>query len=301
VSRYRNLALPALLVVAGIVALLANLNIIQWGSLYRLLDLWPVVLVLVGIELMLRASVPRQIASALGIAAVVVAVAAGLAYVAVGPPVPVGQRSLDASGPVSGVTKANLDLSFGAAQLNVHGADLGETLYRVHVDYAGNKPQVSFDAASATLTVQDSNQGFRPFFAPGGRRHADVTLDQALPWAVNLSGGASRATLDLSGVRLSGLDVSGGADSVTATLGRPAGTVTINISGGASSVTIRRPAGVPVSIHASGGANSIRLDGQHRSSLGDLDVATGGYDTATDRYEIDVSGGASNVDVGTTG
>jgi hypothetical protein len=296
-SRYRNLALPALLVVAGSVALLANLNVIQWGSLYRLLDLWPLILILVGIELLLRASVPRPTATALGAAAVAVAVVGALVYVAYGPPVPLGQQSLDASRPASGVEKAALDVGFGAAEVKVDGADLGDTLYKVHIDYAGNKPEVSFDASSSTLSVQDSNRGFRPFFAPGGRRHAEISLSQAVTWAVNVSGGASRATLDLSQVKLSGVEVSGGANNVTATLGRPSGIVTINVSGGASSITIRRPQGVPVSLHASGGANSIKLDGQHRSSLGDLDVSTSGYASATDRYEINVSGGASSVDI----
>ena len=93
------------------------------------------------------------------------------------------------------------------------------------------------------------------------------------------------------------LNLSGGANNINITLGRPGGAVAINISGGASSVTIHRPAGVAVSLSASGGANSVRLDDRHLASFGDSTAQTAGYDTAADRYLIDVSGGASNVSV----
>jgi hypothetical protein len=298
-NRYRNLALPGVLVVAGIVALLANLNVIKWESLYRLFDLWPVILVLVGLELMLRTSLPRSTATAVVAAAVVVAIVGALVYVALGPPVPLGERSLDASHPVSGAEKATLDIGFGAADVTVHGASLGETLYRVHVDYAGQAPEVRYDESSHTLSVQDSNQGFR-LFAPGGRRTADIGLNQDLAWTVDVAGGATHATLDLVGLRLGELNVSGGANSVVAHLPKPSGTVSIGVSGGASNVTLDRPLGVPVKLHASGGVNSITVDGQHQSGLGDTDFSTRGYDAATDRYEIDVSGGASSVSVGTS-
>jgi len=119
----------------------------------------------------------------------------------------------------------------------------------------------------------------------------------SLPWSLDVSGGASHATFDLASARVSDLSVSGGANNVTITLGPPSGTVSIDVSGGASSVTIHRPSGVPAEVVASGGASSVRLDDQALGGFGDSQAKSPGYDSATDRYEVDVSGGASSVKV----
>jgi Domain of unknown function (DUF5668) len=296
-GRYRGLVLPGLLILVGAVALAANLNLIQWDALYRLLDLWPLVLVLVGVELVLRGLTSRRAAAAIGLVLVLLTAVGAIAYVSLAPPIPAGGQTLDSSEPVSELTAAALDLSFGAADVNVHGESLGGALFKSHIEYAGQKPDVSFDRSTGRLTIADNSQGFRFFFGPPGRRKIDLALEGSLPWSIDISGGASHVTLALGAVPVRALNLSGGANNITLTLGKPSGTVAIDVSGGASTVTIHRPAGVAASLTASGGANSVRLDDHHLASFGDSSAQTAGYDTATDRYAIDVSGGASNVSV----
>jgi Domain of unknown function (DUF5668)/N-terminal domain of toast_rack, DUF2154 len=296
-GRYRSLALPGLLILIGGFALAANLNLVRWDSLYRLVDLWPAILILIGVELVLRGVTSPRAASAIGLVLVVLTVIAAVAYVAVAPPLPGGSETLDTSAAVSGLEKASLDLSFGAAEVTVHGEALGDTLYKAHLEYAGPKPEVSLDRSSGTLTVQQAGQGFPFLFGPRGRRVIDLALNDSVPWSVSVAGGASHATLSLGSLRVTSLDLSGGANNVAITLGKPSGTVTVDISGGASSVTLHRPAGVAASVSASGGANSVRLDDQHLPSFGDGSAQTPGYDSAADRYQVDVSGGASNVSI----
>jgi Domain of unknown function (DUF5668)/N-terminal domain of toast_rack, DUF2154 len=296
-GRYRGLILPGLLILVGAVALAANLSLLQWDSLYRLLDLWPVVLVLIGAELVLRGLTSQRAASAIGLVLILLTAVGAIAYVAVAPPIPSGGQVLDSSEPVSELTTAALDLSFGAADVNIHGESLGDTLYRSHIEYGGRKPDVSIDRSSGTLTISDNSQGFRLFFGPPSRRRVDLALNSSVPWSINVSGGASHITLALGTVPVKDVSLSGGANNMTLTLGPPSGTVAVDVSGGASSVTIHRPAGVATSVNASGGANSVRLDDRHLAGFGDSSAQTPGYDTATERYAIDVSGGASNVSV----
>ncbi len=294
-GRYRSLVLPGLLILVGAVALAANLNLLQWDALYRLFDLWPVVLVLIGVELVLRGLTSQRIASTIGLALIVLTAVGAVAYVAVAPSIPAGGQTVDSSEPVSELTRAALDLSFGAADVNVHGESLGDTLFKSHIEYVGQKPDVSLDRSTGTLTISDSNQGFGLFFGPRSRRKIDLALDSSLPWSINVSGGAGHVTLALASVPVKDISLTGGANNITLTLGQPSGTVAVVVSGGASSVTIHRPAGVATSVHASGGANSVRLDNRHLASFGDASAQTAGYDSATDRYAIDVSGGASNI------
>jgi hypothetical protein len=296
-GRYRGLVLPGLLILFGAIALAANLNLLHWDSLYRLLDLWPVVLVLLGVELVLRGLTSRRVASAIGLVLIVLTGVGAIAYVAIAPPIPTGGQVLDSSEPVAELTAGALDLGFGAADVNIHGEALGDTLFKSHIEYAGQKPGVSFDRSSGTLTISDGNQGFGLFFGPRGRRKIDLAINSSVPWSIDVSGGASHVTLALAAVPVKAISLTGGANNITVALGQPSGTVAVDISGGASSVTIHRPAGVATSLHMSGGANSIRLDNQHLAGFGDDSAQTPGYDAATDRYAIDVSGGASNVSV----
>jgi hypothetical protein len=296
-GRYRGLVLPGLLILVGAIALAANLNLLHWDSLYRLLDLWPVVLVLIGVELVLRGLTSRRVASAVGLALIVLTAVGAIAYVAFAPPIPAGGQVLDSVEPISEVTTPTLDLSVGAADVSIHSESLGDTLFKSHIEYSGSKPDVSLDRSTGTLSISDSNQGFGFLFGPLGRRRIDVALNNTLPWSVDVSGGASHVTMALANDALKEVSLTGGANNITLTLGEPTGTVAVDVSGGASTVTIHRPAGIAVSVHASGGANSVRLDNQHLGGFGDASAQTTGYDSATARYAIDVSGGASNISV----
>jgi hypothetical protein len=295
-ARYRSLWLPALLILIGGVALAANLGVIRWGSLYRLLDLWPVLLILLGLELLLRGSADPRIASSAGLALVAVAVIGGIVYVAVSPPLPTG-GTLDSSQPVGSLSVASLSLGYGASDVKVHAEDLGDTLYRAHIVYTGSKPRVSLDTTTGELSIQDTSQGLSFLFGPNGRRSIDLAINSKLPWSLDVSGGASHATFDLASAQVKDIGVSGGANNVTLHLGQPSGTVAVDVSGGASTVSIDRPAGVPADVSVSGGASSVRLDNQHLGGFGDSEAKSPGYDSATDRYSISVSGGASNVSV----
>jgi hypothetical protein len=296
-SRHRGLVVPGLLILVGAIALAANLNLVRWDSLFRLLDLWPALLILIGAELVLRAAAPRRTAAAIGTLLVILAAAGAVVYMAAAPSIPGGAHVLDSTEPVGELSNASLDVAFGAADVNIHGAPLEGALFKSHIEYSGQKPGVSLDRSSSTLTIQDNQRGIGFLFGPHGKRTINLSLSDSLPWAISISGGASHANLALGTAKVSSLDVSGGANNITIALGRPMGKVAVNVSGGASSVTIHRPAGVATSVTASGGANSVRLDDKHLAGFGDSSAQTSGFDGAADRYEIDVSGGASNVSV----
>ncbi len=132
----------------------------------------------------------------------------------------------------------------------------------------------------------------------GSERPAEVELNARIPWDVEVRGGASRLVADLRGLRLGSLKVDGGANRLEVTLPAPSGTVALAILGGASNVTIRRPEGVATRLCVSGGATNLKLD--HRrigAAGGELDLRDGGYDGATDRYDVVITGGANNLSI----
>jgi hypothetical protein len=90
----------------------------------------------------------------------------------------------------------------------------------------------------------------------------------------------------------------GGAGRLDLALPEPSGTVTVVVLGGASNVAIRRPIGVAARLCVEGGATNLRLDDRRIGAAGGaLDLKSQGYDAATHRYDIAVTGGANNVGV----
>jgi hypothetical protein len=113
---------------------------------------------------------------------------------------------------------------------------------------------------------------------------------------VQVRGGASKLTADLRGLRLGSFDLEGGTNRLEVVLPRPLGHRGLAILGGASNVAVLRPEGVAARLCVSGGATNLKLDDRRIGAAGgELDLRDGGYDGATDRYEVVVTGGANNL------
>jgi hypothetical protein len=140
-------------------------------------------------------------------------------------------------------------------------------------------------------------------YSPGARLRAlatrrsrlGLTLDRRTPLAVEIEGGVSGLSADLSGLDLRELVISGGASHVTVDLPAPRGDLPVRIEGGASRVTVRRPVGVPVSVEIDGGATGLTIDDERLGPVGGR-VRT---DAAGDgpAIRLHVSGGASHLSV----
>jgi hypothetical protein len=129
-------------------------------------------------------------------------------------------------------------------------------------------------------------------------RLAEVALNARIPWDVEVRGGASGLVVDLHGLRLGSLSLAGGASRVEVVLPAPSGTVSVFILGGASNVTIRRPEGGAARLRVSGGATNLKFDDRRIGAAGgELDLRDRVYDSAADRYDVAVTGGANNVSI----
>ena len=129
-------------------------------------------------------------------------------------------------------------------------------------------------------------------------RLAEVELSARIPWDVEVRGGASRLLADLRGLRLGSLSVDGGAGRLEVVLPAPPDIVSVVILGGASNVAIRRPEGVAARLRVDGGATNLTFDDRHIGAAGgELDLRSGDYGGATDRYDIAVTGGANNLSI----
>jgi hypothetical protein len=68
-----------------------------------------------------------------------------------------------------------------------------------------------------------------------------------------------------------------------------------------SDVAIRRPSGTPIRVSVRGGASRLTLDTHQFGAVGgETRWETADFDQATDRYDLEISGGANGLTVGMT-
>ncbi|WP_345625698.1 hypothetical protein [Rugosimonospora acidiphila] len=196
------------------------------------------------------------------------------------------------SAPLDGRHEARLDLASGVTLVTVRGGDLGDRLYRITTpDGSGAVPRTTDQDGSVLVGLSG---------APGGGGPAAVTvlLSSRVTWQLRLAGGADQARLDLRGAPISGVDLASGVSSVELWLPRPSGTVTVREGGGASEFAVHAPAGVPVQVRVTGGAARASIDGVvHSGVSGNTVYPADGWNSATDRYELDAVGGLSQLSV----
>lgn len=294
-SGYRSFFWPGVLVLIGIVALLVNLGVIPADRLYELIDLWPLVLIVIGAEIIVRRTLAGTVATVVALAVVLVAVLGAAAYVAYSPN-PGETRTLDRSASLGDLKAASLEVDVGSATLRISSdTTLGGDLYRAHIQYSGREPAVDL-TGGGRLKISQRDSGF-PSLRPG-RFTMDLALNSSIPWSIVENSGAVSDTLNLADLNLQSLEINTGASRDDITLGTPSGAVPVRVNGGALTVHITRAGGVDASIHVSGGAVTLTADGNTYHAVGSASYSTPSQ--GTNRYAIEVNGGACTVTLDST-
>lgn len=287
--RTPSAAFPLVLIALGIVALLANAGYLSNVTTWRqVAQLWPVLLVLLGADLLLR---PRSMFAAVVVEIAIIA--AALAYLVLGPALP-GPNAVNA-GPFTsqesvlrtGASSLSLTLGYGAGDLTVRAGPTDAvlpTLVMVKSTHEDIDMQWNVGSTgSATVDVKAPNVNLP---VDGATRAWDVTLPSDMPVALTMNLGAGDFDVDLANVRLTEATINNGASNLQLALPKPTGNVSVTVSTGASSLDIRIPTGVAYRVRVTGALNSV--NGLQESA---------GYASAADRLTIGISAGVSSITI----
>jgi len=204
--------------------------------------------------------------------------------------------------PVGAVTIGRLVFLSGAPRISVRGDPSLTELYRAK--FAGPVPRMRVRGGVVTVTyprfgwfdwrAQIAGQKIEAS-AHWRRDTGEIALNCAIPWSIELRGGVSQWSADLRTVRLAAFELKGGASKFDLILPKPTGIVPIRIGGGMSRVSIERPSGTAMSLSIHGGAGELVVDTEVYRAAGHLSIKTPGAESAADRYDLEVSGGATKV------
>ncbi len=206
--------------------------------------------------------------------------------------------------PLGGVSTGRLIFLTGAPRITVKADTALTELYRA--DFAGPVPRMRVRGGVVTVAyprfgwidwrAQIAGQ-FIDASAHWQKDHGEILLNPAVPWAIELRGGVSSWTADLRGLRLESFELKGGASQIELILPAPVGIVPIRLIGGLNKMSIERPAGTATGLEIKGGIGEVVVDGETRRGAGRLSIQTPGADSAANRYEIEILGGAAKLSI----
>lgn len=300
----RGVFWPLLLIALGLVFLLQNYGLISGISWIAIASLWPLLLVLIGLDIAFARRWPLPT-----LAAEVLVIAGGLALAAsapnLGPGIFVFGRGdgvgvTDVTVPRGDATQLALTLNAGATRA-----------YRVS---GGAAALVEGHSANPDLRLRTLGTGARPevrvdqvtangFLHPAGAGDIQIRLASDVPTSLTINVGAGEFDIDLSDVRISDARVNIGASSMRFVVPKPSRNVDIRMNGGASNITITVPDDVEARIVTTGGFLSLRSDNARLGTGGATggcvgcgsSVETSGYGAARDRVTLTISAGATSI------
>jgi hypothetical protein len=297
-SARRSLSWPLILITIGLVFLLVNFGFIPGVTALSLLNLWPLLLILAGVDIAIGRRWP---VAALGIDVGVIAL--GLALLAtqpslIGAPVfsfgdhnVVGQR--DVSVARESATSLALDINGGAGRFRVNGGST--SLVEAH---SGNDDlrlrRADFEQGGQHADVRIDQSGNRR--VGGANTDVEVRIASDVSTELTVNGGAGEFLIDLSSVSVKSAELNVGAASLTLTLPRPTAEVDIEVNAGASSIVIEVPEGVEARVTMDGALLSLRSTNARVTANGST-AETAGYGSATARVTLKVTAGASSITV----
>ena len=192
--------------------------------------------------------------------------------------------------PIGAIERGRLRFASGVARIELRGARIKD-LYRA--TFHGKRPQIAVEP-EGLVTLQ--YKGFSWFGLSGVS--AQIALTTAVPWALEIRRGVSHLTADLRELEVTGIDITGGASECELTLPRPRGHATLRITRGASGLVVKRPRGTAAQVVIRGGTSGFVFDDQRVGAVGGaIRLSTPGWDSAPDRWTIELTGGASNLSV----
>jgi hypothetical protein len=297
---------PIILIGAGVIFLLANLGVITGNPWPILVNLWPVVLIVIGLDILFgrRSLLGGLIGAALGLVLI-----AGLICLLIAQPnLPglnfgMGHASMQTrhiEAPLAGIQTATVSLDAGSGGYRLYALSDSAKLIDGEVSYYGDLTfdvNASNDRANVRLGSR-LNGLFFGFMMPDEKW--DIGLNTKPVYDLDLNYGSGGGNADLSQLTLSGGQVDGGSGHVEVRL--PAtGKFTLNADGGSGGLTFRVPGKMALRVeyeHGSGGLNSgARLNLVSGERNRDAVYETENFGSAGSAITLIINGGSGSINI----
>ena len=291
-NRHVKLVGPTILIGIGVILLLNNLGYLTW-SFWDVLNLWPILLVAAGLELLVgRRSLLGSLISALIVLGLI---AGGVWFVSTSEVTRTTAQAIEVIEPRGDITAARVTLSPAVAQINVKAlSDSGNFVEGTALHRASERVTHSFtpgDPAQLSLKTRGS---IGITSGPGRRYtwnfnfHPDVALD------LTIDAGMGDVNLDLRTLSLESVKVNAGMGAITIKLPET-GKFDVEVDSGMGTVAIEVPAGMAVRLQTDAAIVGRNIPASYTHS--NNRYTSPNYDSAENRADIQVNLGLGSITI----
>lgn len=195
--------------------------------------------------------------------------------------------------PLDGATAARLELAYGAGTLRLTGGAAPDTLFE-GTFVGGIRQEARRRTDRLDVTLGHAADAPR-VLGSSGPLNWDVRLTDHVPVDLELKTGASRVDLDLADSTVRSLKIASGASDIDITLPRH-GDCKVEIDAAAADVVVHVPEGVAACVRTSSALAAIKIDEERFPAVDGLH-RTPGFDTASDRADIEIEGALASFAV----
>lgn len=289
----RGIIGPLLLILLGTALLLDTLGIwsLDWADVWRL---WPLLLVLAGLQIIFSRTTWGGLVSLL----VVVAIIAGVIWLSP----PQGRARVTENviaHPARGITSAAVRADLGIGTLRVSALEDTDRAFELLARYDRSQMELTQDVQveGGVARVRLGTTSRRTGWSPLGRSVESewlLSLNPDIPTRLDVSTGVSSAHLALERLALTRLTVNAGVGEVRLTL-PDAGRYDVSVDGGVGALRIEVPEELEARLRVNRGLGALEVAPRFRPD--GTYYVTAGYDGAKDRVEIDVDGGVGSITI----
>ena len=297
---------PILFIGAGVYFLLINLGYIppvSWAALARF---WPVLLIVIGLDILFGR---RSLAGGLASAFLALLLVGGVIWLLMQSPerfkaiewmgaLNPTQKMQKIDIPLEDVKEAELNLSMGTGQQVVNVLPESSTsLLEGKVSYYGvldYTVEGSGDFRAVSLRSRHSPMDW--FSIEWQQNDWRISLHPDVLYTINLDTGSGRNKVNLSDMQIKRIEVDSGSGKVDLTL--PAGDYLADLDVGSGETEIYLPADAAVQVRLNHGSGRFRTTGFNLVEGGDHGDGiweTPSYASATQRIEMDIDQGSGEI------
>jgi hypothetical protein len=260
---YRSLFWPLVLIGIGVVALLGTSGVLSRANFVVLFRLWPVLLILVGLDIMFGRRSPA-IGALLGVGAVALVIGLML----IGPSLgwgDVGEVKTERfSEPIGEATSARVSLDLSSGPTEITALSDSNDLIDAELNYIG---EIEFEVRgdrekSISLSERDTDFffWFDWFGDDDDERHWDIGLSPQVPLDLEVDASSGSLVLDLSALQLTGLNLDVGSGSIDGSLPAVEGRYDARVDGGSGSCRLDIADGADVDLEIDVGSGSFNVE-----------------------------------------
>lgn len=289
--RKSNAGFGLFLVMIGVLWLLSRTEYVGWFTIHSLLTLWPLIIIIIGINIIFNKELIKVISWILFFAIIV-----SYGYVNNNDKYNLGgknttytvERDQD-------VKHGELKVELGGLYLNIESSE--NELFEANINLPN--VHVKTDDKEENMIYASVTKKNYTFKRVNNNYSGVIALSNDVVWDMDLSMGAIKAEFNLKDMMVKRIDIKAGAGDFQLHLGNKYSLTGISIETGATNVDIVIPKDVGVKVDSTGALYSLNLNDKKDFGWEKIDGVnySSNYESAASKIEIEVKTAMSNISI----